>query len=406
MNTLHDNQPDNYEFHTDACVMIDARYLNGQASGIGRYTENLIRELLRLDSRLRISLITSPARPEPLCHPRIKSQTFSAPANSLATRFFLSRKVDFRGVDLFHSPFNILPAELPVPALFTLHDIMWLLDPDYCTSKAWKRLVTGTFYQQFIPRSARQAAAILTVSDHSRQEIARYFPDAEKRIHISLNGLDTYFQPRPEPETWPLLTRWMAPKTPFVLIVGQGTPYKNHSGAIRGFLEAFGDVPEMKLVLVRRLHGKSDPEVQALLKDPLLNSRVIELDHITKEELRALYCRATAFLFPSLYEGFGLPALEAMACGTAVVTSNFGAPSEICKGGAVFINPRDPKAIGQALKKLASDDEYRLEIERRSIDRAAQFTWRASARSVLTTYRELLAELPRNQPRPIPKSSQ
>lgn len=150
---------------TPACVMLDARYLDGTTSGIGRYTQNLIEQLLRVDRSLRLRLVTSPSNPEPIRHARVACHTFGGPPNSLRTRFALSRRLDFQGVDLFHSPFNILPAALPVPGVFTLHDIMWLIDPAYCTDSRWRTMVTGTFYRQFIPRSAAEARHILTVSE-------------------------------------------------------------------------------------------------------------------------------------------------------------------------------------------------------------------------------------------------
>lgn len=386
--------PTNREDHvssTDACVMIDARYLNGRASGIGRYTEHLIRHLLDVDDRLRLHLVTHRNRPRPVEDERVSHQTFYGAPNSLSTRFLLSRCVDFEGVDLFHSPFNVLPADLPVPAVFTLHDIMWLIDPSYCTSKRWKKLVTGTFYRTLIPRSVREAAAILTVSEHSRQAIAERFPDAEKRIAVTYNGLSPFFRPVDPSEGWPQLVQWMPPKSRFVLVVGQGAPYKNHAGALRGFLEAFGDDPHVYFVMVRRLLGRADDELRALLADERLNSRVIQLDYVSGSELRALYSMATAFLFPSLYEGFGLPALEAMACKTPVIASDRGAPAEVCGKGAMLVDSTDEEAIGSALRELFDDPEHRRRLADRGHRWAQRFRWRRCARRALDAYREVLS---------------
>ncbi len=376
---------------TDACVMIDARYLNGKSSGIGRYTEHLIRHLLELDDGLRLRLVTHWRRPRPIEHERVTHQTFLGAPNSLSTRFFLSRRIDFDGVDLFHSPFNVLPANLPVPAIFTLHDIMWIIDPSLCTSKLWKKAVTGSFYRTFIPHSVRQAAAILTVSQNSQRSIAKEFPDAEKRIDVTYNGVESFFRPMPPEEAWPKLAQWLVPKSRFVLAVGQGTPYKNHVGAVRAFLKAFGDDPHVYFVMVRRLHGRANAELRALLDDPRLNSRVIALDYISAEQLRALYSMATVFLFPSLYEGFGLPAVEAMACGTATVTSDRGAPAEVCADGAVGVDPTDISEIADALRRLFDDDSYRARVEKRGVNRADDFGWRDCAQRALSVYRRVLS---------------
>ena len=370
--------------------MIDARYLNGKTSGIGRYTYHLIKNLLEIDENLYLRLITHPNEPRPFDDARVDCQVFSHPPNSLSTRYRLSKEIDFRGVRLFHSPFNILPADLPVPSVFTLHDIMWLLDADYCTSKLWKKLVTGTFYKQFIPRSLHQAAGIFTVSHHSKNEIVDYFPEARGRVFVTYNGLDPFFRPLPAEEGWPLLRQWMAPKTPFVLIVGQGSPYKNHEGALRGFLNAFGDQPEVHCVLVRRLHSQASGELAQLIKDPRLNSRIHQLDYITGQELRALYSMAFSFLFPSLYEGFGLPALEAMACGTAVVASNMGAPAEVASTGAIQVDPLDENSIGKALRDLYFDKKYRDSMQNKALERANEFEWKVCAQRALRYYEEIL----------------
>ncbi len=375
---------------TDATVMIDARYLNGRPSGIGRYTRQLIDHLLTLDDELRLRLITHPADPRPFEHRRVHCQTFHSAPNSPATRYLLSRRVDFEGVDLFHSPYNLLPRNLPVPAIFTLHDIMWLIDPAFCSNRFLKKMVSGFFNRLVIPPSVQEADALLTVSHHSRREIEDWFGPRAPDVAVSYNGVDPYFRPLPPHEAWPLLAPFMAPRTQFALIVGQGAPYKNHTAAVRAFLQAFGDDPQMYLVLVRRIYSGPDDELKQLLDDPRLNSRVILLDGVSLPQLRALYAMARLFLFPSLYEGFGLPALEAMACGTAVMASDRGAPDEVCGDAALKVDPTDVDAMAHAMARLHRDDALRRHHQQAGPPRARQFQWRSSAQSVLRTYRRVL----------------
>ena len=175
------------------------------------------------------------------------------------------------------------------------------------------------------------------------------------------------------------------------MVVGQGSPYKNHAGALAGFIEAFRDDPQMYIVLVRRFERGGDSELEELMQDPSLNSRLINLSYVSGEELRALYNAAFCFLFPSIYEGFGLPALEAMACGTPVVTSDSGAPAEVCGDGAVKVDPRDVSSIARALRALADDEEHWREVAAAGKKRAAEFTWRRSAEQVLSVYDRALA---------------
>lgn len=370
--------------------MIDARYLDGHSSGIGRYTQYLIEELIKLDETLHLRLITSPKNPKPVDHPRVTCQVFRAVANSLRTRFALTRAIDFQGVDLFHSPFNILPANLPVPSVFTLHDIMWLLDVNYCTDSRWRKVVTGTFYQQLIPRSVAQASRIFTVSEYSKTEIEDYFPDTKGRVDVTYNGLDPFFQPVSPEDGWPLLQKHLPKNSRFVLVVGQGSPYKNHAGALAGFLEAFRDRKDIYFVIVRRMSNGPADRLHQLMQDPALKGRVVHLEHIDGHELRALYSLATAFLFPSLYEGFGLPALEAMACGVPVVTSNIGAPAEIGGNAAVLVDPHDEPAIGRALTRLFDDPAHHTERRNAGFERAQQFQWRHTAQAALAGYNKIL----------------
>lgn len=371
----------------NARVMIDARYIRNQSSGIGRYTMRSIEQLLQLDDSLRLILLTHAEQPRPFVHPHIECRTFPSAANSLRTRFALSSLVDFHDVDLFHSPFNILPANLPVPAVFTLHDIMWLLDPAYCTDSKWRRAITGTFYRQLIPRSVHEASRIMTVSHHSREAIEAYFPEVSGRVHVTYNGLDSFFHPLEREQTDAILAPYIEPGRPFVLVVGQGSPYKNHAGALAGFIEAFRDDPEVAFVLIRRFSRGPATRLNTLMADPCLKDRLIHLPYVTGEELRAFYNAASVFLFPSLYEGFGLPALEAMACRTPVVTSNRGAPAEVCGEAAMRVDPESPAAIAQALRQLMNEPELYAQKQQEGIARAQQFSWENCARQMLETYR-------------------
>lgn len=362
-----------------AHVMIDARYLQPKTSGIGRYTEHLIRQLITLDPSLKLTLITHPSQPRPISHPSLSYQTYDAAPNSLRTRFVMAKRLDFAGVDLFHSPFNLLPANLPVPAVFTLHDIMWLINPSYCTDSLWRKLILGGFYQHVIPRSAHEAKRLMTVSHASKDEIERFFPHQRGKVHVTYNGLDPFFSPVPEDEAWAQLGAYLPPKSRFVLVVGQGSPYKNHDGALAGFLEAFGDDPDVYFVLIRRFSRGPAKRLEHLLTDPRLKGRVVRLQYVSGEELKAFFSVASVFLFPSLYEGFGLPALEAMACGAPVLGSNVGAVAEVCGDAALTVPPRDAAQMGAALKRLVYDEALRATMRAKGAAHAASFTWQRCA---------------------------
>lgn len=377
-------------YSTDACVMMDARYIRDKSSGIGRYTEHLITELLALDDTLRLRLITHPTRPRPFEDPRVTCQTFDAAPNSPLTRLLLARLLDFDGVDLFHSPFNFLPAPVPVPSVFTLHDIMWLINPAYCMGNPVFRAFMGAMYRYLIPRSVAEADRLMTVSEHSRQEIEGAFPAKTGRVHVTTNGLDPFFHPIEVDEAWSLIASKVPPRKRFVLVVGQGSPYKNHEGAVAAFTEAFAEDPALHLVLVRRFSYSKDHELERLCADPRVADRIIRLSYVTGQELRALYTLAEVFLFPSFYEGFGIPPLEAMACGTPVVASNSGAIAEVCGDGALLVDPRDTAAIAAALRQVVHDRALAEALVARGRENVKRFTWAASAEQALKVYRVVL----------------
>ncbi len=370
--------------------MLDARYIQPQTSGIGRYTEHLIHNLLELDQNLQLRLITHPDRPNPIENPRVDCQPYAPEPNSIRTRYQLKKKIDFTGVELFHSPFNILPHDLPVQSLFTLHDIMWLIDTGFCTDSRWRKVVTGSFYKKFIPDSVADASAILTVSHHSKDAIEEYFPESKANVSVTYNGVDPVFKPMETEAADRLLRNIIPPGKKFVLIVGQGSPYKNHAGALGAFLEAFGSDPDIVFVLVRRFQRGPASEFDKLRNDPRLRDRFIHLEHVRFEVLLALYSAAHVFLFPSFYEGFGLPALEAMACGTPVVTSDRGALQEVGGDGSIQVNPESREQIANALRKLFTDEEHYQNMREKGLKRAAEFTWRRTAEQALTAYNNVL----------------
>ena len=375
---------------TDAQVMFDARYIFSKITGIGRYTYNILREMLRIDESLRLHLITHPSRPEPFRSDRVTTQTVGWHAFSPLTRLALAPRLDFDGVDLFHSPFNFLPARVPVPSVLTLHDIMWLVDADFVASNWFERLFSAPFFQWCTKRSVRESERILTVSDHSRKEIEERFPATADRVHAAYNAVDESFEPVAPAEGWPVLNKFLPPRSKFVLSIGVQSPYKNHEGALAGFIEAFADDPQVYYVLVQRHTYPPKGRLRELLEHPKAGPRIIRLEYVSDAELRALYSLARAFLFPSLYEGFGLPILEAMTCGTPVVTSDYGAMAEVGGEAAVTVDPESPEEIAGGLRRLFDDDRFYEEKREAGFERTTDFTWERCARATLDAYRSIL----------------
>jgi glycosyltransferase involved in cell wall biosynthesis len=296
--------------------------------------------------------------------------------------------VDLTGIDLFHAPANILPGGLSMPAITTVHDVMWLTDPKWCNPGPWGR-IERAYYQHGMTRALRQSALIATVSEASRSAIRAISPDVAHRVHVTLPGVAADFVPVPRDDTV-LATFGLSAGRRYCLVVGQGAPYKNHAGALRAFAAAFGANGSLDLVLVRR-RSNTGRQLERLARTLGVAERVRFVDQVARKALVQLYAAADMLLHPSLAEGFGNPVAEAMACGCPVITSDCSAMPEVAGGAALLIYPRDTEQIAAALRQVAEDRALAADLRARGLRRAAALDWRAFAAANLALYRRVLS---------------
>jgi len=371
-------------------IALDARKATVNDSGIGSYTLNLAKALLEADKDLELLVVRhATRRQKQLQDPRIQEVLFPfaplSPLTQLALGPFLRRQT----FDVFHAPFDVAPRGLRRPLVTTIHDLNWLVNPRYNSHNPFFRFFGGAFYRFSLEAAMNEASHILAVSHATRHAILEYAPWHESKIRVAYNGIDrSRIYPVEKETAYRTLAPLIAPGTPFVFTVGQGTPYKNHLNAVRGFLEAFGDQPEYRMILVRRSLGQ-DKALQALLQSPQAQAQVLTLPYVTPAVLNALYNAARMLLHPSYYEGFGLPLIEAMATGTPIVTSNLSAMSEVAGPAALLVSPADYRAIAAALVTLDRDEALRARLIAEGHKRVACFSWSKCAQATLAVYREL-----------------
>lgn len=370
-----------------ARIAVDCRYLGPRPSGIGELVAALVRHLPELAPECEFTFLRNVLREEPLSNSaNVRELEVRAPANGPVTLLHLPLAVDLAGIDLFHAPANILPGGLAMPAITTVHDVMWLTHPHWCNPAPWGR-VERHFYGHGIRRALARSALVATVSEASRAAIRAIAPAA--RVEVTRSGVAGDFRPAAaDPAT---LARLGVPEGQrYVLVVGQGAPYKNHEGALRAFALAFGSRSDMALVLVRR-RGDTGPALERLAGRLGLAGRVHFLETVARAELVQLYSAAAMLLHPSFIEGFGNPVAEAMACGCPVVTSDCSAMPEVAGGAALLADPHDAGAIAVALKQVADDPALAADLRARGLKRAAELDWRAFASANLALYRRVLA---------------
>jgi alpha-1,3-rhamnosyl/mannosyltransferase len=274
----------------------------------------------------------------------------------------------------------------PCRVVVTIHDIIHLLYPEYLPNKL------AFFYaQRMIQRSLHRGDRIITVSQNTKTDLMRYFDLGGGKIQVVHNGVDDVFRERLSEEE---RNRWLqnlGVPQPYLLFVGNPKPHKN----LRNVLAAYGRARQLHdfdapLVCVGD-RGNAEAQLRHQAREMGFEDKLLLLGHVAQEALPALYQGARLFLYPTLYEGFGLPVLEAMASGVAVITSNNSALKEIAEGYAHVVNPMDVEAMAQAIAHCLADPEHRSALAKLGLRRASDFHWRRAAEKTLEVYRAALA---------------
>lgn len=370
-------------------VCIDCRYVGNKPSGIGEVTWALVRNLPQLAPDIEFLLLRNAEHQGPLSDAtNVREVSVRSAANSPTTLFWLPKVVDLSAVDLFHAPFNILPAHLSMKTLTTIHDIMWLTNPQWCNPRLYGH-IERRFYARGINHALQHSDAIATVSHATRAEILKLRPDLANKVSVTFSGVSETFQ-KVEVQSETLRSIGLPAGQEFILTTGQYAPYKNHEAAIKSFAKAFKTRANIHLVMVQRRNAGARKLV-ALAQTLGVADRVHFTGAVSSPTLLELYSGALALLHPSLCEGFGNPLAEAMACGCPVITSNLSAMPEVTGGAALLVDPRDIDDIAQALVKVASSQSLRLQMSEDGLARANQLSWQKFAHQNLEIYRRLLA---------------
>jgi glycosyltransferase involved in cell wall biosynthesis len=347
---------------SEPLVVIDADVLGRQRTGDETYVSGLLRELA--DSDLRFAAVTR--------HPELVPQgiePIELPARSQVFRMAvglprLLRRLRPAVAHFQHS----LPLACPSPAVVTVHDLSFERDRSLMSRR--DRFV----FRTMVPRSARRAKRVLAVSELTKRDLIELYGIPEEKIVVTPNGIDPAFTPE-------------GPKAggePYALFVGALQPRKDAPAAIDALGLIGNGAP--RLVVVGRDKGGRAEAQQAVERNGLAE-RVEFRGHVSQEELAALYRGALCLVFPSRYEGFGLPLVEAMASGTPVVATTAGALPEVAGGAAILVEERNPVALAGGIERAIADRER---LAAAGLERARQFTWAETARRTLEVYRELL----------------
>jgi glycosyltransferase involved in cell wall biosynthesis len=263
----------------------------------------------------------------------------------------------------------------------TVHDLSFYQEP------AWYRFERAAYYRWAVARSLRHTARVIAVSRATARAVYERLGYPEDRIDVVPNGVDERFRPATAEEKESILSKYALPKR-FFLYVGTLEPRKNLPRLIRAWSTVAGRC-EQDLVLAGR-HGWKHSPVLTEVRRSAHATRIHLPGFVEAEDLPALMSGADAFVYPSLYEGFGIPIAEAMACGTAVLTSSTTSLPEVAGDAALLVDPNDVAALGDAIARLAEDAHLRAELAAKGLARAARYSWKRTAELTLNVYRAAL----------------
>ena len=362
-------------------VGLDGRAFTSPAGGVRRYVRGLVQGLLELGEPIELVALGGdraaiPADlayvPEPLHPPKnFGWMLFGVPIAASRAR-----------VDLIHAPAYTAPMWATVPVVLTIHDVSYQRHPEWFPYR--RDSVRRLFYR----RSARTARHILTDSTFSASEIAAAYGVPPDRLTVAPLGVDPSFGPGPasDAEALPAGVR-----APFVLHVGDLHTRRNLAVVLDALLAIRGrpGMEHLSLVMAGIDRGTGE-EVLAAAARAGVPDLVVRLGPVAEAELRGLYRAATALVYPSRYEGFGLPVLEAMASGTPVIASRAASMPEVLGDAGLLIEPLDTGAWAEAIARVAGDAELRARMRASGLRRAAGFTWANTARATMDVYRRVL----------------
>jgi len=362
---------------------VDAHAIGRHLTGNEVYVRSLLREFAELDRESEFIAYVSGKEAEPWIPRRINMRQVSAnPWSRLG--WDLARLVRQDQPDLLHVQYTA-PLGGNTPIVVTVHDVSFLEHPEYFPALRRAQL------RFTVARTVQVAAKVLTVSEFSRDSILRHYNVAPDKVHVVPNAASPEFRVIGRERAVASVHRAYGFSAPFVLSVGDIQPRKNQIGLIAAFAKTIAEHPNLKHHLV--LTGQETwfaPRVRDAARQSGLGDRIHFTGFVPDQALLELYNACDCFVFPSFYEGFGLPIIEAMACGRAVACSNTAAMQEVADGAGLLFNPHDIADIQHCMEDILLDPELRARKERLGVHRATHFSWQKSARATLEVYREVV----------------
>ncbi len=390
-------------------IAIDYTAAVHQGGGIGRYTKGLVKALMSLDRQNEYTLFVAGqiGTQDTQCttHDTGYKPDLDIPSNFRLKSIPVSDRVlnivwhrlrlplpveAFTGkADVFHSPDFVLPLVWRARAIVTVHDLSFMRTPQ-CAEPSLR-----AYLNKVVPRSIQRADLILADSHNTKRDIIELLGVDARKIQVVPAGVGERFHPIDDEAALEKVRRRYHLEEPFILSVSTLEPRKNFTGLIEAYAQLIERGSQIQRIphklVIAGAKGWLYEEIFATVERLGLAERVIFPGFVAEEDLPALYNLADLLAFPSLYEGFGLPPLEAMACGTPVVTSNSSSLPEIVGGVGIMVEATDTEGLVEAMRRALQDGELRRSMIEKGLEQAKKFSWRKAAEKLLGAYRRMEA---------------
>lgn len=362
-------------------IGIDGRELiKGSMTGIGRYLYNFLEFALKERSHYTFILYGNQNTKVDFTSPNLKVKIIPEKFTIFWDHITLSRYIYRDRVDIFFSPFDKAPIFSSAPFIITVHDLLFYIISE---KSYWTKYFYNTAYTVVRRAIAKKASLIITVSQYSKKDIVRLWRIPEDKVKVIPNGISEQFKPIESLELIDSVKKRYGINGDYILYVGNFKPHKNVACLIESFEKLPKDLKEnYQLVLCGKMDNYSE-KLGERAKRLGVDRGVVFTGVIPSEDLPVIYSGAAIFVFPSLYEGFGLPPLEAMACGTPVICSNRTSLPEVVGDSGVLVDPESPEDLTSAIESLLTDKDLRMSLRLKGLERAKEFSLKETVKRLL-----------------------
>jgi len=368
-------------------IAIDARGFNWYSgTGIGTYIQNILKYISLLDNENQYLFYWQGNNYDKIIKNNIKVCITSRKHHRFFEEYFIPKNLEKNKIDLYHLPQNGIgfPKDKKCKIITTIHDLIPYVMPETVGKGYLKKFLSQ------MPDIIEGSDLIITVSNYSKNDIIRFFNVDESKIKVTYLAAEKYFKPLDKEICKFILKKKYNIDFDFLLYLGGFSPRKNVKSIILAYSKLIKNLTkDIRLVILGQAKDEKE-ELEKMCKKFNLEEKVIFTGYVPYEMLPIFYNACLIFIYPSLYEGFGLPPLEAMSCKTAVITSNVTSIPEIVKDAAILINPKDIDELKNSIEELISNDKLREDIANKGYERSKFFSWEKTAKETLEIYKLII----------------